>query len=122
MAAGQARLRKATEGAAAAASSAPAATPAGGVQAHDQEQIYCSRLGHYLQFSYCRRAEAGEPCPRAVQCWYDRPAVLEYLRATLAPDALAGGGSHRPPLGKLESILAIVARLRAREEGGSPPG
>jgi hypothetical protein len=120
------RLGQEADGAAAAAPSAHSApaSPTGPVEAHDHEEVYCRRLGHHLPFSYCRRAEAGDPCPRVGECWYDRAAVLDYLRVCFggAEGGAARAGQGRPPAGKLESILAIVARVRAREVSGSPPG
>jgi len=92
------------------AAPSPSECPPG---AHDREQIYCRRLGHFLSFAYCRRAEQGEPCPRAPECWWRRPDMLEPLRSRL--QAAAGAGLA-PPAGRLESILAIVARVRGVEE------
>lgn len=128
MAADQISLGPGEDGAAAAAPSARRAELAGAQRANalepddlDRQQIYCRRLGHYLTFSYCRRAEAGSPCPRAAECWYDRPEALRALPELFGP-AAAGDRAAPPPAGKLESILAIVARVRQREGSGSSPG
>lgn len=96
--------------------SVPSAGPAA---EHDREETYCRRLGHHLSFAYCRRAEGGQVCPRVLDCWYERPAVLEGLRGGLNA---AEPASPPAAAGKIESILAIVARVRERQEGaGAAP-
>lgn len=49
----------------------------------DTFQIRCSKLGHQIHFSYCRKENMGIPCSRVLTCWHPYFRVSEYLRQEL---------------------------------------
>ncbi len=52
----------------------------------DTFQIRCSKLGHQIHFSYCRKENFGLPCARTLTCWHPYFKVVEYLRQELSDD------------------------------------
>jgi len=50
---------------------------------NDTFQIRCSKLGHQIHFSYCRKENIGIPCARVLTCWYPYFRVVDYLRQEL---------------------------------------
>jgi hypothetical protein len=88
---------------------------------YDEREGYCRQLGHYVRFDYCRRDRSGDdrrPCGRIADCWFERIPVEDYLRANYTPGELEAILAPPPP--KVQSILEIVARVRA-ETGSSDP-
>jgi hypothetical protein len=51
----------------------PATPPADGFS------IRCPRLGHQINFSYCRKENKGLPCFKTLDCWYTYFDVNTYL-------------------------------------------
>ncbi|MCD4676985.1 MAG: hypothetical protein K8S18_13465 [Desulfobacula sp.] len=41
--------------------------------------IRCPRLGHQINFSYCRSENSGLPCFKTLDCWYNYFDVHAYL-------------------------------------------
>jgi hypothetical protein len=50
----------------------------------DTFQIRCSKLGHQIHFSYCRRENFGLPCARIITCWHPYFSVEKFLRHELS--------------------------------------
>lgn len=99
------------------------------LEAFDHREGYCRKLGHYVRFSYCRRRHedfgpsgspaapppdgqaAPLPCGRVADCWFERLPVEAYLRSNYTAEELKM--ILAPPPAKLDSILEILARLKA---------
>jgi hypothetical protein len=45
--------------------------------------IRCPRLGHQINFPYCRVENSGLPCFKTIDCWYNHFKVHEYLKDKL---------------------------------------
>ena len=82
---------------------------------HDEEQIYCRRLGRGGTFGYCRRESVTDPCSRIVQCWIERIDILGYLEqkhgAGFVDEFLNRGTKD-----KITSIIEIVEKAKKRVE------
>ena len=52
----------------------------------DTFQIRCSKLGHQIYFSYCRKENIGIPCARVLTCWHPYFRVADYLRQELTEE------------------------------------
>ena len=51
-----------------------------------REDIRCPRLGHQINFSYCRQENNGLPCFKTLDCWYNYFNVHAYLKNKLTPE------------------------------------
>ena len=48
--------------------------------------IRCPRLGHQINFSYCRVENSGLPCFKTLDCWYNYFDVQAYLTDKLTKE------------------------------------
>lgn len=58
----------------------PAAPP------KDEFSIRCPRLGHQINFPYCRSENSGLPCFKTLDCWHTHFNVHAYLKDNLTED------------------------------------
>ena len=49
----------------------------------DELGIRCPRLGHQINFSYCRSENSGLPCFKTLDCWYHHFDVHNFLKDKL---------------------------------------
>ncbi len=90
------------------------------IDQYDEREIYCRKLGHCLQFSYCRRAQGQAPCRSILDCWTGKLPVRDYLLAHHRENIEA---ILTPPAPKIASILEIAERIEMRLAGSGPkPG
>ena len=90
------------------------------IERYDLEEGYCRKLGHHLAFSYCRRVNQGLPCVLARDCWYESFPVVEFLAGHYSDEELGLNplaawnplAVSTPAPGKLETLLAILGRVR----------
>ena len=48
--------------------------------------IRCPRLGHQINFKYCRSENGGIPCFKTLDCWYSHFNVLAHLKEKLTQE------------------------------------
>jgi hypothetical protein len=48
--------------------------------------IRCPRLGHQINFSYCRSENSGLPCFKTLDCWYSYFNVQAFLTDKLTKE------------------------------------
>ena len=80
-------------------------------QKYDNEEIYCTKLGHYLKFGYCRQEENSRPCRKLKQCWAERLPVSLFLE-DFYPDLNSRYFEAIPGL-KLSSIIELIEKVKA---------
>jgi hypothetical protein len=83
----------------------------------DTFKIRCSKLGHQIQFSYCRKENFGIPCARSLTCWHPYFTVAEYLRAELTPEQWRDAFEVVPKQ-KLLSIVELIEEAQKRKKSG----
>ena len=82
----------------------------------DNLQRRCPRLGGPVTFKYCRFAgEAGRPCWKIADCWWERFDVMTYLQAVLSEEELKSLLEARPKP-KVASILELIEQARQRTQ------
>jgi hypothetical protein len=94
---------------------------------HDQDVLpRCRRLGHEIEFGYCRRENRGRPCRLILDCWWERFDVRSFLQAQLPEETMAQveGAREVPPPAKVLSLVEIVqqAKERLAAETSENPG
>ena len=52
----------------------------------DTVNIRCPRLGHQINFPYCRSENSGLPCFKTLDCWYSHFNVHAYLKDKLTEE------------------------------------
>ena len=89
-------------------SSRTAEKPAG-IDRYDHKESYCRKLGHILQFKYCRSAQQGIPCAKIMDCWIGKLPVRQFIMSHYQGQMEE---IFRPPSAKISSILEIVDRVK----------
>ena len=75
---------------------------------YDALEMRCPRLGGPATFAYCRlHADPSGPCPRILNCWWQRFDVVAYLRPRLAPEAWEGLCRPRQD-SKMASLVDLI--------------
>lgn len=80
----------------------------------DSKPIYCRKLGHYLQFKYCRCENNGLPCARIKRCWQEVFPIDEFLVSQFS--AIEIKYIFEPPPAKITSIVELIRQAQALPE------
>ena len=79
----------------------------------------CPRLGGDVSFAYCRECEADKrPCFKILDCWWERFAVVAYLKPRLSPDVFDALAHRQPPPNKVTSLVELIQQAQKRASGG----
>lgn len=81
----------------------------------DSQKGYCRKLGHHLEFSYCRQVRDGLPCSLVLDCWFEKFGVQEFINREYSEEERKIIFS--PPKPKLAGILDIVRRVKEQKKG-----
>ena len=77
----------------------------------EKRSIRCPRLGHQVDFAYCRQENKGLPCFKTLDCWHMHFPVLEHLKQELSPrEWETAFGQPKTP--KLSSLLELIQKAR----------
>ena len=77
-------------------------------------QIRCPRLGHQINFSYCRSENSGLPCFKTLDCWYTYFGVHAYLTDKLTKEAFQNAflNTGKP---KVSSLFDLIEQAKKRK-------
>lgn len=78
---------------------------------NDARTIYCGKLGHHLQFAYCRRENSGLPCAKFRRCWQGRFDTETFL--TTHYDASEISYLDEAPPAKLSTLIELIQKAQA---------
>ena len=82
------------------------------IQKYDGQEIYCRKLGHHLQFKYCRQEQQQLPCAALKRCWQSRIPVDEFLAHSFSEDEIAY--LDEPQVSKVSTILDIIQKVQSK--------
>jgi len=81
----------------------------------DTFKIRCRRLGHQIQFSYCRIENQDLPCVKTLDCWHTHFKVENYLRTQLSQTEWEQTfQQHTKP--KTQTLLELIEAAKKREK------
>ena len=83
-----------------------------GIQKYDEQEIYCRKLGHHLQFKYCRQEQQQLPCTELKRCWPSRIPIKEFLALSFSPDEI--DFLDEPQVSKVSTILDIIQKIQKK--------
>jgi hypothetical protein len=83
-----------------------------GIQKYDRQEIYCRKLGHHLQFKYCREEQHQLPCAAIKKCWQSRIPVDKFLANSFSPHEIAY--LDEPQISKIGTILDIIQKVQKK--------
>ena len=76
--------------------------------------IRCPRLGHQINFSYCRSENSGLPCFKTLDCWYNHFDVHAYLTDKLTEEDFKRTFSNKGKP-KVSSLFDLIEQAKARK-------
>lgn len=83
--------------------------------------IRCPRLGHQINFAYCKCENSGLPCFKTLDCWYTYFDVQTWLQAQLSPEDFKRiFQSQTKP--KILSLLDLIEQAKADKSPGDKTG
>ena len=80
----------------------------------DSEKIYCRKLGHELDFKYCRQEQDFFPCSKVLNCWFERIAIEEYIQKHFSEAEIKK--MVAPPQNKIVSLIDIIERAKKNNQ------
>jgi len=80
---------------------------------YDHLEIRCPRLGHELNFSYCRREAGDLPCHRTIKCWQAFFPVEAHLSESLSA-AEWERFLRQSPGDKMTNLIDLIEQAKAR--------
>ena len=75
--------------------------------------IRCPKLGHQINFFYCKQENNGLPCFKTLDCWYNYFDVKTYLTDILTKKDFDLIFSNKPKE-KIHSLLALIEQAKQR--------
>ncbi len=89
----------------------------------DHRTRRCPRLGHEVDFHYCRTQEGFTICPKILDCWWETFDVAAFLKQNLPPEQWEALQNPKPP-DKVAGLLELIRRARetAARSGGEDNG
>ena len=79
---------------------------------HDHRRRRCPRLGHELEFSYCRLPGQALPCTKIFDCWWETFDVAAFMREHFSPEQIERIG--RPAKDKALALVELIEQARKR--------
>ena len=80
----------------------------------DSNKIYCRKLGHFIEFSYCRACNNQLPCNLIADCWFEQIPVEQYLKENFTKKELEH--VFHPPKSKMYCILDLIEKAKKINE------
>lgn len=77
--------------------------------------IRCPRLGHEIDFSYCRSESGDLPCRKVLDCWYPYFEVERYFRNLLTGEQWRMTFDS-PPKPKVLTLLELIEQAKKRQK------
>ena len=78
-------------------------------------KVRCPRLGHMINFAYCRAENRGLPCFKALDCWFEHFEVEEHLRDELTSEQWERV-FYRPTKTKMTSLLELIEQAKQEKK------
>jgi len=84
------------------------------IEQFDTEEGYCRKLGHHLNFQYCRTERNGKPCTKIYDCWFEKFDIAVFMQEHYSEadiDAL-----NRIPSPKANTILELIWQAQEHQK------
>lgn len=76
-------------------------------------KVRCPRLGHMINFAYCRTENRGLPCFKTLDCWFEHFPVEACLRKELTVEEWKKV-FNRPIKTKVISLVELIEEAKKR--------
>ncbi len=79
---------------------------------YDNEEVYCRKLGHHLNFQYCRLVNQQLPCHKIVDCWFEKMPIQDFLKEHYSEEEIKQ--IFAPPQDKMSSLISLIEKAQSR--------
>ena len=78
----------------------------------DEKETYCRKLGHFIQFNYCRTEKQAQklPCPKILDCWFEKIPIQDFIHQYYTKKDIAYIFQTSKP--KITSILELIEKAK----------
>ena len=80
------------------------------IDQYDKKEIYCRKLGHHLNFNYCRICNQQLPCNLITDCWFEYLPIEQFLKKNYSKEELEA--IFNPQKSKMISILDLIEKAK----------
>ncbi len=80
------------------------------IDEHDPKKGYCRKLGHYIEFKYCRLENNGIPCGKILDCWFKIFPVEEFVDSNYTDEEKML--LFKPQAPKISSLIELIEKAR----------
>ncbi len=81
---------------------------------HDHRPLRCPKLGHEVQFTYCR-CHAGElPCNKIFDCWWQSFDITAFIKEHYTKDHIKK--IIAPPKPKMTSLIEMIQQAQRHQQ------
>lgn len=80
------------------------------METYDKLEVYCRRLGHYVNFGYCRTCNNGLPCHKIMDCTFEKIPIQEFLAEKYTEEEIEA--ALAPPANKITSLIDLINRAK----------
>ncbi|WP_457551000.1 hypothetical protein [Desulfobacula sp.] len=80
----------------------------------DEVCIRCPRLGHQINFQYCRSENSGLPCFKTLDCWYPLFDVQAHLKDKLNKEEFQKAFLNKGKP-KVSSLFDLIEQAKTRK-------
>ena len=80
------------------------------IDKYDEKDIYCKKLGHELNFLYCRTEHDGQPCPAIFDCWHEHLPIGEYMQKNFSPQDVPYLSQPKPD--KMHTLMELIQKAQ----------
>lgn len=85
------------------------------IEKHDHKTIRCPRLGHEVDFKYCRVMNDRFPCRWIAGCWQTQVDIAEFLSYHYSREEL--DRVFAPPKPKMETLAELIEKAKKVKTG-----
>lgn len=88
------------------------------VKPNKSVEIRCPRLGHQINFDYCKSENSGLPCFKTLDCWHHHFDVHTFLKQTMTPEEFnkVFVSQNKP---KVLSLMELIEQAKKAEQSDS---
>ena len=84
------------------------------IEKFDKENGYCPKLGHHLNFEYCRTERGGAPCQKIFNCWFEKFDINTYMKQHFEEIDCSRETSTVP--NKMLTLLELIQKAQTRQQ------
>lgn len=81
---------------------------------YDKENIYCRKLGHAVNFQYCREEHNKYPCMKIMDCWFERLSIKDYIDENYTSEQT--NYLFKPPADKISTLMDLIEQAKKYQQ------